>query len=211
MVAIFIDFGTLFYMNKLNVLRMKAYRLMLGSSLISLGASLVLAVDAIKLAKNASASLSCNINAVVSCGKVALSWQSNLLGFPNAFLGLICEPVIITIAIVGMMGVILPKKFLTLAMIGYGVGLCFAIWLFSQSYFVIGAFCPWCLLVTTSTVTVFSSILRVNIIENNIGNEKIQTKLKDLVLLGRDKLLIVLVFTILAMMILIKYHNYILP
>ena len=198
-------------MDKLKNLKLRAFRLMLASSLVSLGASLVLAVDAIKLAKNANASLSCNINAVVSCGKVAMSWQSNLLGFPNAFLGLICEPIIITIAILGIMGVFLPKKFLALAMIGYSLGLGFAIWLFSQSYFVIGAFCPWCLLVTTSTVTVFSSMLRINIIENNIGNENIQVRLRELVLLGRDKLLVVLVFTTLAMMILVKYHNYILP
>ena len=184
---------------------------MLISSLISLSAALVLAVDAIKLAKDANTSLSCNINAVISCGKVAVSWQSNLLGFPNAFLGLICEPVIITIAIAGILGVVFPKKFLLAAMFFYSAGLIFAIWLFTQSYFVIGAFCPWCLLVTTSTVTVFSSMLKINIIENTFGKDNSNSRALEMVKLGRDRLIVVFIFTILAMMILVKYHNYILP
>lgn len=198
-------------MEKLLTIKKKAYWVMLISSLISLSAALVLAVDAIKLAKDANTSLSCNINAVISCGKVAVSWQSNLLGFPNAFLGLICEPVIITIAIAGILGVVFPKKFLLAAMFFYSAGLIFAIWLFTQSYFVIGAFCPWCLLVTTSTVTVFSSMLKINIIENTFGKDNSNSRALEMVKLGRDRLIVVFIFTILAMMILVKYHNYILP
>jgi len=198
-------------MEKLFTIKKKAYWVMLISSLISLSAALVLAVDAIKLAKDANTSLSCNINAVISCGKVAVSWQSNLLGFPNAFLGLICEPVIITIAIAGILGVVFPKKFLLVAMFFYSAGLIFAIWLFTQSYFVIGAFCPWCLLVTTSTVTVFSSMLKINIIENTFGKDNSNSRALEMVKLGRDRLIVVFIFTILAMMILVKYHNYILP
>jgi hypothetical protein len=48
----------------------------------------------------------------------------------------------------------------------YGFGLIFALWLLSQSYFVINALCPWCLLVTFSTITVFSTITRVSLLEN---------------------------------------------
>jgi hypothetical protein len=48
----------------------------------------------------------------------------------------------------------------------YGLGLIFALWLLSQSYFVINALCPWCLLVTFSTITVFSTITRVALLEN---------------------------------------------
>jgi uncharacterized membrane protein len=94
----------------------KTYITMLVSSLLSLGASLVLSVDAISLAKNANSKLFCDINAVVSCGKVALSWQSNLLGFPNAFIGLICEPVVITLAMAGLGRTRFPKWFLKTAL-----------------------------------------------------------------------------------------------
>ena len=72
---------------------------MLVSSLLSLTASLVLSIDAWKLAANPHTALSCNISATLNCGKVALAWQSTLLGWPNAFLGLMAEPVVITLAI----------------------------------------------------------------------------------------------------------------
>lgn len=72
--------------------RLRAYRktyiAMLVSASLSLIASLVLSYDAIKIASNPSDKLSYDVNAVVSYGKVASTWQSHLLGFPNAFLGL---------------------------------------------------------------------------------------------------------------------------
>jgi uncharacterized membrane protein len=73
---------------RLRVYR-KTYIAMLVSSILSLIASLLLSIDAVKLAAAPSGKLSCDINAVLSCGKVAKSWQSELLGFPNAFIGLI--------------------------------------------------------------------------------------------------------------------------
>src|SRR5450756_105784 len=72
------------------------YTTMMLSACVSLLASFVLSVDAIALAKNPSANLACNLNATISCGTVGISWQAHLLGFPNAFLGLVAEPVVIT-------------------------------------------------------------------------------------------------------------------
>jgi uncharacterized membrane protein len=153
-----------------TVERLRAYRktywAMLVSSTLSLIASLVLSYDAVKLAGSPSSKLSCDINAVLSCGKVAKSWQSELLGFPNSFIGLMLEPVVITVAIAGLSLVVFPRTFMRVAHVGYGLGLIFALWLLSQSLFVIHALCPWCLLVTISTVTVFSTITRVAILEN---------------------------------------------
>ena len=150
--------------------RLRAYRktyiAMLVSSVLSLIASLVLSIDAIKLAAEPSGPLSCNINSVLSCGTVAKSWQSQLLGFPNAFLGLMTEPVVITIAIAGLGLVAFPRWFMRVAHVVYGLGLVFALWLLSQSFFVINALCPWCLLVTASTITVFSTMSRVVMLEN---------------------------------------------
>lgn len=150
--------------------RLRAYRktyiAMLVSSILSLIASLVLSIDALKLAAQPSGPLSCNINSVLSCGTVAKSWQSQLLGFPNSFIGLMTEPVVITIAIAGLGLVAFPRWFMRAAHVVYGMGLIFALWLLSQSYFVINALCPWCLLVTFSTITVFSTITRVALLEN---------------------------------------------
>lgn len=141
---------------------------MLLSAGVSLIASFVLSVDAVELAKNPMASLSCDINSVISCGTVAQTWQASLLGFPNSFFGMICEPVVLTIAVAGLSNVHFKRWFLFTAQVVYLCGLIFAGWLFYQSAFVIGAFCPWCLLVTVGTVITFFTMLRYNIINNNL-------------------------------------------
>jgi uncharacterized membrane protein len=156
--------------------RMKGFRhtrqwvfgTMLFSALLSLTASFVLSYDAVLLAANPAAELSCNVNEVLSCGAVGVAWQSSLFGFPNAFLGLIAEPVVITIAVASLGGVRFPRWFMFSAQVVYTLGLIFAYWLFYQSMFVIGALCPWCLLVTLSTTLVFMTLLHWNILENNL-------------------------------------------
>jgi uncharacterized membrane protein len=141
---------------------------MLASALISLTASLVLSIDAIELARNPAADLGCNINTVVSCGTVGLSWQAQLLGFPNAFLGLIAEPVVITIAVACLGGVRFPRWFMIAAQTVYTIGLGFAYWLFYEAIAHIGALCPWCLLVTVSTTLVWATLTHVNIRDGHL-------------------------------------------
>jgi len=190
--------------------RLRAYRktywAMLVSSTLSLIASLVLSYDAIKLAETPAGKLACDINAVVSCGKVAKSWQSSLLGFPNSFLGLMLEPVIMTVAIAGLALVAFPRLFMRVAHIGYGLGLVFALWLLSQSMFVIHALCPWCLLVTISTVTVFSTITRIAMMENiwNLSEERHQ-KIVDLLDRGWGRVLYTVTYAVLILAIYFKY------
>jgi len=190
----------------------KTYAAMLVSSLLSLLASLVLSVEAIDLAKNSAAKFTCDINAVVSCGKVARAWQANLLGFPNSFLGLICEPVVVAVAVAGLGLVMFPKWFMRTALVVYGAGLVFAFWLLSQSFFVIKAFCPWCLLVTVSTVTVFSTMLRINIKENTWNlSEPTITKWNTFLDKGWGRIVYLGIYSVLFLAILFKYGHAILP
>ena len=184
----------------------KTYWAMLVSSTLSLIASLVLSYDAVKLAGSPASKLSCDINAIVSCGKVAKSWQSSLLGFPNSFIGLMLEPVVMTVAIAGLSLVVFPRKFMRVAHVGYGLGLLFALWLLSQSLFVIHALCPWCLLVTISTVTVFSTITRIVILENvwNFSEERHQ-KLVNLLDRGWGRVIYTVTYAVLILAIYFKY------
>ena len=196
------DLGTI---SRLRAYR-KTYIAMLVSSTLSLIASLVLSADAITLAKQPTVKLACDINAIVSCGKVARSWQSNLLGFPNAFLGLMSEPVVIAVAIAGLGLVAFPRWFLRTAHVFYLAGLAFAFWLLSQSFFVIKALCPWCLLVTLSTVTVFATMSRINIMENTWAlSEENHQKLVNFLDRGWGRVLYTLTYSILALAIFFKY------
>lgn len=144
------------------------YLLILISSSIALIASFQLSVDAWVLAANPGASLDCDINEVVSCSKVALTWQANLLGFPNAYLGLMFEPVVLAVAAAGISGGKFPRWFMLVAQIIYTIALLFAWWLFFQSSFVIYSLCPWCLLITVFTSITFFSLLHVNVRDDNL-------------------------------------------
>ena len=190
----------------------KTYVAMLISSLLSLIASLVLSYDAIKIAADPSGKLSCDVNAVVSCGKVARSWQSHLLGFPNAFLGLMTEPVVIAVAVAGLGLVAFPRWFLRTAHIVYAAGLLFALWLLSQSFFVIKAFCPWCLLVTVSTITVFSTMTRINVMENTWSlSPELHEKFVNFLNRGWGRVAYVFIYCFLGLAIIYKYGKYFLP
>ena len=179
---------------------------MLVSSLLSLTASLVLSIDAIALAKDPLADLSCNISSKISCGLVGVTWQANLLGFPNAYLGLIAEPVVITIAVASLGGTHFPRWFMNSALTVYTIGLAFAYWLFYQAYFVIGALCPWCLVITAMTTTVFVSMARVCILDNTLHLPAgVHATLTRWLRLGVDVWFTVVFFAVLAAAVIVKY------
>jgi uncharacterized membrane protein len=182
------------------------YSTMLVSALLSLTASFVLSVDAIILAADPHAALACNLNAVISCGTVGASWQASLFGFPNAFLGLIAEPVVITIAVASLGGVRFPRWFMLSAQVVYTLGLLFAYWLFFQAYFVIGALCPWCLLITLSTTLVFTSLTHVNIRDGNLYLPQGASRLASgFVRADLDALLVAVWLLGIAAMVITKY------
>lgn len=179
---------------------------MLVASLASLVASFVLAQDALRLAENPNADLGCNINAVISCGTVASSWQASALGFPNAFLGLMTEPVVITIAVASLAGVRFPRWFMLAAQAVYSIGLLFAYWLFEQAMFEIGALCPWCLTITVATTLVFFEITYVNIRDDNLFlPRRLQAGLSWLVRANLDLLLLVAWLLVLTLAVVVKY------
>lgn len=181
---------------------------MLVASIASLWASFVLSVDAIVLAKDPAADLGCNLNSVVSCGTVGTAWQSSAFGFPNAFLGLIAEPVVITIAVASLGGVKFPRWFMLAAQTIYFLGFLFAYWLFYQAMFVIGALCPWCLLVTVATTLVFFEITHVNIRDNNLYlPRRVKEFAQSAVRANLDLLLVVIWLLVLALLIVLKYGD----
>jgi uncharacterized membrane protein len=141
---------------------------MLVWSAASLVASFVLASEAVTLAGDADAVFTCDVNAVLSCGTVGSSWQASVLGFPNAFLGLVSEPVVLTLAVAGLAGVRFPRWLMLAAQVGYTLGLALAYWLLHQAVFHIGAVCPWCLLVTVATTFVFVEMTRINVLQGHL-------------------------------------------
>ncbi|SDS53653.1 vitamin K epoxide reductase family protein [Actinoplanes derwentensis] len=179
---------------------------MLFSACLSLLASFVLSVDAVRLAADPGTALSCDINAVISCGTVAQSWQAQLFGFPNAFLGLVAEPVVITVAVACLGGVRFPRWFMCAAQTVYTVGVVFAYWLFYEAMFHIGALCPWCLLVTVSTTLVFATLTHVNLRDGNLPvPSRLRAPLKSAIDADLDAVLVTIWLLILVLLVVSRY------
>lgn len=136
---------------------------MIISGCIGLVTSFVLSIEAWQLAADSSTRFGCDISSVLSCSTVAQTWQARILGFPNAFLGIFFEAVVLAISVAIFSGVKFPRWYMLGTNLLYTVALFFAFWLFGQSYFIIQVLCPWCLLITLTTTLVFGGITRINI------------------------------------------------
>lgn len=181
---------------------------MLVSAVLSLIAALVLSIESFHLVQNPNAELSCSINAIINCASVMKHPSAELFGFPNSYLGLIAEPVVITVAIAGLAGVRFPRPFMAAAQVGYTAGLVFAYYLFYVSAFTIGALCPWCLLVTVSTTLVFMSLLHYNIREDNLYlSQRTSKLLQKWIKKDYDRFFTAVILASMVFLVLFKYQD----
>ncbi|WP_417852241.1 vitamin K epoxide reductase family protein [Bifidobacterium oedipodis] len=136
---------------------------MLIASAVALGTSFILSAETLQLARHPEAALDCDVNAVVSCSAVAQSWQAEIikfggLSYPNAFFGIAAESVFVTIAVIGMCRVRVPRWFAACTWLGGLAALAYSYWLSTQSLFVIHALCPWCLTLMFATTIQFMAL-----------------------------------------------------
>ena len=172
---------------------------MIISGSIGLFTSFVLSIEAWQLAADSSARFGCDISSVLSCSTVAQTWQARILGFPNAFLGIFFEAVVLAISVGIFAGVKFPRWYMLGTNLLYTIALFFAFWLFGQSYFIIQVLCPWCLLITLTTTLVFGGITRINIRDGVIPTPE---GLRRIVAQGLDWALWgLIVFGVLAMVV----------
>lgn len=139
------------------------YLIVLLASAAALIVSFVLSAETLQLARHPKEQLGCDVNAVLSCSAVAQSWQAEIvkfggLSFPNSFFGIAAESVFVTIAVIGLARVKVPRWFATCTWFGGLAALLYSYWLTSQSLFVINALCPWCLALMFSTTIQFMAL-----------------------------------------------------
>lgn len=144
------------------------YGIMLFFSAVALVTSLILSAETLALARAPKKLLSCDFNSVVSCSRVAQTRQAEIvkfgeLSFPNAFFGIAAESVFVTLAVIGMIRVRVPRWFAICTWLGGLCALVYAYWLFSQSMFVIHALCPWCIVLMFSTTMQFISLTHASV------------------------------------------------
>jgi uncharacterized membrane protein len=129
--------------------------LLLVGGLIGLIAAVVLLVEKLALLENPDYIPSCNVSPVLSCGSVMTTPQAEAFGIPNPILGIAGFAIITVIGA----GLLAGARFASWFWAGVQVGVTFAVvfvhCLIYQSLYVIGALCPYCMIVWAVTIPIF--------------------------------------------------------
>lgn len=97
----------------------------------------------------------CNVSILVTCGPNMDSWQGSILGFSNTIIGVAAFMAPMFVGAALLAGARFSRWFWVTYQIGLLLGLVFVFWLFSQSVYVLGTLCPWCMVVWTVTIPLF--------------------------------------------------------
>jgi len=131
--------------------------LLVVCGLIGALSAATLLIEKIALIKDPSYTPTCSINPVLSCGSIMSTPQAEVFGFPNPILGVFGFAVITTLGVVLLAGGY-PAPWLWAGLqVGVTAGVVFVHWLIVQSLYVIGALCPYCMIVWVVTIIIFTT------------------------------------------------------
>jgi uncharacterized membrane protein len=154
--------------NQATKYRQTAWILMIGG-FIGIAASIELIIQKIAVLSNPDFVPNCDINPVLSCGSVINTAQAAIFGFPNPVLGVIGFTIVIMFGALLFAGVELPRSMWLGLNIGALAGMFLIIWLVGQSLYVIGALCPWCMVVWAITIPIFWQVTTDNLVSNRLS------------------------------------------
>jgi len=121
--------------------------LVLITGLVGWVSSLALTVEDFKQLQNPDYNPSCSFNPILSCGSVMATDQASVLGFPNPIIGIVGFSVVVTLAVLAITGIGLPRWIWGGLWLGTAAGTVFICWLIFQSMYRINALCPYCMAV----------------------------------------------------------------
>lgn len=121
-------------------------------------AAFSLTLERLHLLMNPDSALGCDFSILVQCRANLESWQGALLGFPNPILGLTgwVAPIVVGFAILA--GARFARWFWLLFNLGVLGAFVFVVWLISQSIFILGTLCPWCMVTWAVTIPTFYAV-----------------------------------------------------
>lgn len=122
-------------------------------------AAFSLVLERIHVATNPDAVLSCDLNPFISCKSVMLTPQAALFGFPNPLIGLAAFVAPIAVGVSILAGAKFAAWFWRLFAAGITGGFFFVLWLWTQSTFVIGVLCPYCMVAWAAMVPLFWKVI----------------------------------------------------
>lgn len=105
------------------------------------------------------ATLSCDVNPLISCGNVMMTWQSSALGIPNMAIGLAGFAIMAAIGALMISRTQLPTWFRWARLGGMTFAFGYVHFLAISTIFFIRALCPWCLVIWSVTAPMFFASL----------------------------------------------------
>ena len=132
-------------------------------------AAFSLTVEKFELLINPQQALGCDFSLLVQCKANLESWQGSLLGFPNPIIGLGAwiAPIVVGAALLA--GARFDSWFWIVFNVGIAGGLALVIWLISQSIFVLGTLCPWCMVTWFVMIPTFWVVTLHNLSNGRFG------------------------------------------
>ncbi len=127
-----------------------------------------LTISKFEVLANPDTQLSCDISVLVACGPNLGSWQGAVFGFPNPLLGIAGFAAPIAVGVSLLAGARFARWFWMLFNLGLLGAFAFVCWLISQSIFVLGTLCPWCMVVWSVTIPLFLAVTLYNLKSGNI-------------------------------------------
>nr|WP_227993484.1 vitamin K epoxide reductase family protein [Pseudactinotalea sp. HY160] len=130
------------------------------TGLLGLWASASLAIDYInRLVFGQDYVAACDINPMIGCGLFLDSDAASAFAIPNVVVGVAAFPVVITLAMLLLSRVELPRWIWRGAVVGGLFGIGFVTWLQYQALFVLSGLCPYCLVIWAVMIPLFVHIV----------------------------------------------------
>lgn len=126
-------------------------------------ASFQLTVEKLNLLEFPDRPLSCDFGLFVTCGPNLNSPQGELFGFPNPLIGLALFVAPIAVGVGLLAGARFARWFWVLFNLGVLGAFVFIGWLISQSLFVLGTLCPYCLVTWLAVIPMFWTVTFFNL------------------------------------------------
>jgi uncharacterized membrane protein len=180
--------------------------LLIGGAIAVLCAG-ILTVEKMELLQNPQTTLVCDINPVVACGNIIATPQASAFGFPNPIIGLVGFG---AVAAIGA-GLLAGARFKRWFWIGLELGMVFAVgfvtWLQYQSLYVIGALCPFCMVVWAVTIPLFIYTTLYNL---RLGHIRVQGGLAKVTAIAQDYHITILAvwYLLIVVAILIRFWQF---
>lgn len=162
-------------------------------------AAFQLTIEKFHLLADPDAIASCDFGFLVQCSANLESPQGSVFGFPNPILGLTgwVAPIVVGVAILA--GARFARWFWWLFALGITFAMGFVIWLISQSIYVLGTLCPWCMVTWSVTIPTFYAVI-LHVLRSGILPVPAPIRRVADTLMGWVPLLVVVSFALIAVL-----------